>query len=47
MAVVKIPQEYGVFVLVLNILIPGLGSVFAGFIAEGNPAFNNVIVGLL
>ena len=47
MATVTISNRWATAVLVLNILLPGIGTILAGCIAGGDPAINNVILGLL
>ena len=47
MSLVKIGNRWATLVLVLNILLPGIGTMIAGCLAGGDSAINNIIVGLL
>ena len=47
MALVKVSRDQATVVLVLNIVLPGVGTILAGCLAKGDAAINNVIVGLL
>ena len=47
MATVKIGNRWATVVVALNIFLPGIGTMLAGCLARGDPAINNIIVGLL
>ena len=46
-SIVEIPHRHAKAVVLLNIFLPGSGSILAGIKAGGDAVFNNVIVGLL
>ena len=46
-ALVAVPPNWAIIVLVLNLFVPGLGTIVAGCVAKGDPAINNIFVGLL
>ena len=46
-SVVLISKDQATVALILNIFLPGIGSMVAGCIAGGDHVFNNIIVGLL
>ena len=45
--IVGIHKKWALVVLILNIIIPGLGTIISGCVARGDHMFNNTIVGLL
>ena len=46
-ALVEVSPRVAKAVLVMNILVPGLGTIVAGYSARGDSFINNIIVGLL
>ena len=46
-ALVKLTAKDARAVLILNIILPGVGTMVAGFKTGGEVAINNIIVGLL
>ena len=46
-SVVAINEGVALTALVLNIFLPGFGTMLAGCAAKGDHMFNNLIVGLL
>ena len=46
-SIVKVTVKQGLAILVINCIIPGAGTVIAGFIVGGDVVVNNLVIGSL